>query len=103
MILGILSNVCGYAAGKLFIKGVIGGVKYGIDILDKVAVPIGVEIFSWMAADEAATYVKGKAKEIKEVRAEVRAIAEERREQALTKHNVFDENGGNEDGESGNA
>ena len=90
--IGIFSNVCGYVASKAVIKGVIANSKYGIDILDKVLVPIGVEIFSFMAADAATDFVKDKVAEVEDVRNQVKQLAQERAEERATKHNVFDEN-----------
>lgn len=104
MILGFISNVCGYSAAKYALKGVIK--SSGMQMVDKVIVPAGVEIFAFMAGDEAQKYVEGRINEVKEAYEAIKAVREEvkKGEEKPEQHNIFDDfEEVDENGECGNA
>lgn len=80
ILVSLLSNIAGYAASKVIVKGVINatGSKYGVDILDKVLVPIGVEIMCWAAGDAAQEYVENKTGQVKAICGTAKELREEK-------------------------
>ena len=114
MLIGTISNICGYAAASKILTNLADQSFKSIKAVDKVAIPVGIFIISSIVGDKCQEYTEDKVNSVKKTMNEIielRNALNEQREKCeefsenvdVEYHNIFDDSEEVQDGDSTNA